>query len=53
MGLNPALQGNLKMIRHMAGSGPLYIRSMLDIKNLKMIPQVMRTQIFQIMNVKM
>ena len=30
--LNPALQWNLKMIRQIAGSGPLYIRSMLDIK---------------------
>ena len=28
--LNPAVQGNLKMIRHIAGSGPLYIRSMPD-----------------------
>ena len=30
--LNPALQWNLRMIRHIAGSGPLYIRSTLDIK---------------------
>ena len=30
--VKPALQGNLKMIRYIAGSGPLYIRSMLDIK---------------------
>ena len=52
--LNSALQSYLKMIRHMAGYGPLYIRSMLEIKkNLKMIPQIMRTQIFKIMNGRM